>query len=69
MSEQALLQEVLKIKGKIKAKLAEKSMSQVELAKILDVNTQVLSKAIGGDMSPRGIEIRKQIYELLEIKN
>ena len=68
MTEEMVVRAANEIKKKIKGALLERDMTQVELAKLLNVNPQVLNRAIHGDMSPRSIEIRTQIYKVLAIK-
>ncbi|WP_288532030.1 transcriptional regulator [uncultured Secundilactobacillus sp.] len=67
MTEEILANGAHEIKRKIKGALLDRDMTQVELAGMLKVNPQVLNRAIHGDMSPRSIEIREQVYKLLGI--
>lgn len=67
MTEEMVVHAANEIKKKIKAALLERDMTQVELAKLLNANPQVLNRAIHGDMSPRSIQIRAQVYKVLGI--
>lgn len=68
MVEEQLINAAEKINKKIKIALIEKSLSQVDLARALNVGAPQLNRAIKGDLSPKSIEIRKRIYHLLDIK-
>jgi ribosome-binding protein aMBF1 (putative translation factor) len=68
LTEEIIVQGAKEIKKKIKGTLLDRDMTQVELAKLLDVNPQVLNRAVHGDMSPRSIQIRKEIYKVLGLK-
>lgn len=51
----------------IKLKLLDRDMTQAELSRLLNINRQQVNRAIKGDNSPRGIEIRKKIYRVLDM--
>lgn len=68
MVEEQLINAAEEISKRIKIALIEKGLSQVDLARILDVGTPQLNRAIKGDLSPKSIAIRKRIYHLLDIK-
>ncbi len=65
MTEDLVIKGATEIKKRIKNALVDRDLTQVELAKMLNVNPQVLNRAIHGDMSPRSIEIRNHIYRVL----
>lgn len=67
MSEEMLVEGIKQNAKHIKMALTDRGMSQVELAKLLDTNPQSLNRAIQGDMSPRSLELRKQINKVLGI--
>lgn len=68
MVEEQLINAAKEVSKRIKIALIEKGLSQVDLARILDVGTPQLNRAIKGNLSPKSIEIRKRIYHLLDIK-
>ncbi len=68
MVEEQLINAAEEISKRIKIALIEKGLSQVDLARILNVGTPQLNRAIKGDLSPKSIAIRKRIYHLLDIK-
>ena len=68
MVEEQLINVAKEVSKRIKIALIEKGLSQVDLARILDVGTPQLNRAIKGNLSPKSIEIRKRIYHLLDIK-
>lgn len=65
VSEEMLVEGVKQNSKHIKMALIDRGMTQVELAKLLNANPQVLNKAIQGDMSPRSLELRKRINQVL----
>ncbi|MCH5463225.1 helix-turn-helix transcriptional regulator [Lactobacillus sp. LC28-10] len=65
MTEEMILNSVRENKKRIKKALLDRDMTQVELSKLLDVNPQVLNRAVQGDMSPRSLEIRHSINRVL----
>ncbi len=67
LTEDLVVQGAEKIKKQIKTSLAKRDMTQVELAKLIKVNPQVLNRAIHGDMSPRSRQIRTQVYKILDL--
>lgn len=67
MSEELLVEGIKENSKHIKIALMERGMTQVELAKMLSANPQVLNRAIQGDMSPRSLKLRKQINQVLGI--
>lgn len=68
MTEEAtLVAQAHDIKKKIKWALFERDMSQVELSELINENKQQVNRAIGGDMTPKSMEIRKKIYRVLGI--
>lgn len=67
MTEELLVEGIKRNANHIESVLAERGMTQVELAKLLEANPQVLNKAIQGDMSPRSLELRKRINKILGI--
>ncbi|BAN07810.1 MULTISPECIES: helix-turn-helix domain-containing protein [Levilactobacillus] len=67
MSEEMLVEGIKQKSKHIKMALMDRGMTQVELAHMLSTNPQVLNRAIQGDMSPRSLELRKQINKVLGI--
>lgn len=68
MAEQQLLDAAHEIRTAIKKQLIELDMSQNDLAKHIGINKVYVSRAINGDVSPRSIKIRKQIYQILNME-
>lgn len=68
MVEEQLINAAEEVSKRIKIELIKKGLSQVDLARILNVGTPQLNRAIKGDLSPKSIAIRKRIYHLLDIK-
>lgn len=54
-------------KKKIKLRLLERSMSQVELSNLIKENPQSVNRAIKGWTNPKSVAIRKKIYRVLNI--
>lgn len=67
MSEEMLVEGIKQNSKHIKMALTERGMTQVELAKMLSTNPQSLNRAIQGDMTPRSLELRKRINQVLGI--
>ena len=67
MPEEMLVEGIKENSKHIKMALMDRGMTQVELAKMLSTNPQVLNRAIQGDMSPRSLELRKRINRVLGI--
>jgi len=67
MSEEMLVEGIKENSKRIKVTLVQRGMTQVELAHILSANPQVLNRAIQGDMSPRSLQLRKRINQVLGI--
>lgn len=63
--EQALEQSAATVEKKIKLRLIERGMSQVELSDLIKENPQSVNRAIKGWTNPKSIEIRKKIYRVL----
>lgn len=49
----------------IKNGLNNKSMSQVELSKLIGEGPQQINRAVHGDLSPKSITIRQKIYKVI----
>ncbi|MGN1272345.1 MAG: helix-turn-helix domain-containing protein [Lactobacillus sp.] len=56
------------VERKIKMCLLEKSMTQNELASLLNVSKARISKAVNGGTNPSDIVLRKKIYQVLGMK-
>lgn len=56
------------VERKIKMILIEKSMTQSELAELLNVSKARISKAVNGGTNPSDISLRKKIYQVLGMK-
>ncbi|MCT3295804.1 helix-turn-helix domain-containing protein [Lactiplantibacillus pentosus] len=69
MTEEKLLSGAKEITSKIKIRLLERGMSQVELSDLIGVGPQQLNRAIHADMSPKSVRIRKKIYTVLNIND
>jgi len=63
--EQTLEQSAATVEKKIKLRLIERSMSQVELSNLIKENPQSVNRAIKGWTNPKSVEIRKKIYRVL----
>lgn len=63
--EQTLEQSAAAVEKKIKLRLIERSMSQVELSNLIKENPQSVNRAIKGWTNPKSVEIRKKIYRVL----
>jgi len=68
VTEQSLVDGAKEITNRIKIRLLEKGMSQVELAGLIKENPVQLNRAIHADPSPKSVEIRQKIYRVLDIK-
>lgn len=69
MAEQQLANLVQEIETNIKSALVQRHMTQVELARLLDISPVRANQAIKGDMRPSSVAIRKKIYRVLDIKD
>ncbi|MBT1137671.1 helix-turn-helix domain-containing protein [Lactiplantibacillus argentoratensis] len=69
MTEEKLINGAKAITTKIKIRLLERDMSQVELAKLIGEGPTQVNRAIHADMSPKSIDIRQKIYRVLNIEN
>ena len=65
--EQTLEQSAADVEKKIKLRLLERSMSQVELSNLIKENPQSVNRAIKGWTNPKSVAIRKKIYRVLNI--
>lgn len=65
MTEEMMIESAHEIEKRIKRALLGRDMKQIEVAHLLHLNPQVLNRAIKGDMSPKSIDIRKQLKKLL----
>lgn len=63
--EQTLEQSAATVEKKIKLRLIERSMLQVELSDLIKENPQSVNRAIKGWTNPKSVEIRKKIYRVL----
>lgn len=63
--EQTLEQSTAAVEKKIKMRLLERSMSQVELSDLIKENPQSVNRAIKGWTNHKSVEIRKKIYRVL----
>ncbi|WP_334427288.1 MULTISPECIES: transcriptional regulator [unclassified Levilactobacillus] len=68
MTEQNLVEGAKAITNRIKMRLLEKDMTQVELASLINEKPVQLNRAIHADMSPKSVEIRQKVYRVLDIK-
>lgn len=69
MTEQNLVDGAKAITNRIKMRLLEKDMTQVELASLINEKPVQLNRAIHADMSPKSVEIRQKVYRVLDINN
>lgn len=69
MTEQNLVDGAKAITNRIKMRLLEKDMTQVELASLINEKPVQLNRAIHADMSPKSVEIRQKVYRVLDIQN
>lgn len=65
--EQTLEQSAADVEKKIKLRLLERSMSQVELSNLIKENPQSVNRAIKGWTNPKSVIIRKKIYRVLNM--
>ncbi|WP_323082224.1 transcriptional regulator [Limosilactobacillus reuteri] len=65
--EQTLEQSAADVEKKIKLRLLERSMSQVELSNLIKENPQSVNRAIKGWTNPKSVAIRKKIYRVLNM--
>jgi len=65
--EQTLEQSAASVEKKIKLRLIERSMSQVELSNLIKENPQSVNRAIKGWTNPKSVAIRKKIYRVLNL--
>lgn len=65
MAEQKLIDAAYEVKESIMKKLKSRGMTQKDLARKMNMDRIYVSRAINGDVSPRSIKIRKQIYKVL----
>ncbi|MBS0948341.1 helix-turn-helix transcriptional regulator [Levilactobacillus brevis] len=68
MTEQNLVEGAQAITSKIKIRLLEKGMSQIELSELISEGPQQVNRAIHADTSPKSVNIRQKIYRVLDIK-
>lgn len=69
MTEQNLVDGAKAITNRIKMRLLEKDMTQVELASLINEKPVQLNRAIHADVSPKSVEIRQKVYRVLDIKD
>ncbi|KRL95541.1 transcriptional regulator [Levilactobacillus hammesii] len=69
MTEQNLVEGAKAITNRIKMRLLEKDMTQVELASLINEKPVQLNRAIHADMSPKSVKIRQKVYRVLDINN
>ncbi|WP_270332960.1 helix-turn-helix domain-containing protein [Ligilactobacillus acidipiscis] len=65
MAEQNLIDAAYEVKDSIMKQLRARGMTQKDLAQKMKIDRIYVSRAINGDVSPRSIKIRKQIYKVL----
>lgn len=56
------------IEKKIKVALLERGMTQKQLSDLLKENRQQVNRAIKGDTTPKSAELRRKIYQVLNLK-
>lgn len=66
--ETALKQQTIETTKIIKVALMDRGWTQKHLAELIKENKAQVNRAIKGDMTPKSVEIRKKIYEVLGIK-
>lgn len=66
--EEALVESRKNLEKKIKIALLDRGMTQKELSKLIKENPQQVNRAIKGDSAPKSIELRKKIYQILNIE-
>ncbi|CAK1245416.1 hypothetical protein R55214_HHFBAMCI_01666 [Fructobacillus evanidus] len=57
-----------KVKMKFKLALTERGMKQVEIAEMLHVSPQQVSRALSGNSTPLDIDIQKRTAKILGIE-
>lgn len=68
MPEQQLQQAALDVQSIIYRKRKERGWSQRELAEHIGETESDVSRAIGGSLTPKAIQVRMKIYQALGIK-
>lgn len=66
MTEEMLVQGAHDVEKRIKRALLDRDMKQVDVARALHLNPQLLNRAIKGDMTPKSIKIREQLKKFLD---
>lgn len=66
MTEEMLVQGAHDVEKRIKRALLDRDMKQVDVARALHLNPQLLNRAIKGDMTPKSIRIREQLKKFLD---
>ena len=66
--EEALAESRKNLEKKIKIALLDRGMTQKELSKLIKENPQQVNRAIKGDSAPKSIELRKKIYQILNLE-
>lgn len=57
-----------KVEKRIKIELLERGWTQKKLSDLIGENRAMVNRAIKGDTTPRSIEIRSKIFEVLNLK-
>ncbi|WDF83598.1 helix-turn-helix domain-containing protein [Lacticaseibacillus pabuli] len=68
MAEEALQEAATAVKKAIKKRLIDRNMSQKEVAEMIGITQQQMTRAVAGASGPRDVEIRHQIYKILDMK-
>ena len=68
MTEEKLNQATSEISKQIKIALIKKGITQVDLARVINVSPPQLNRAIKGDPTPKSKRIRQKIYHFLEME-
>lgn len=56
------------VEKRIKIELLERGWTQKKLSDLIGENRAMVNRAIKGDTTPRSIEIRSKIFEVLNLK-
>lgn len=68
MAEEALQEAASTVKKAIKKRLIDRNMTQKEIADMIGISQQQMTRAVAGASGPRDVEIRQQVYKILDMK-
>lgn len=65
MTEEVLRKAAWAVEKELKDTLADHHLGQKEAARLMNVNPMQLNRAIKGDMTPKSVELRRELREFL----